>query len=254
MILKKIDAGQIAPPLYDVVLVDEAQDFAPSWMQLIKRIMTPEDGLIFLADDPTQSIYRYFSWKEKGVAVAGRTVRLRVPYRNTYEIYQLAFGLVREDAVLQQAMNEEGVLLDADVNPDRMRHGPRPLLRKHESFNDQVLSLRSSIQSLLQKGCDPRQVAVLHRRKKGVTKLQGSLNGLDVNIGTFHAYKGLEFDYVFLTDMQDAFQGLSDEQEISEERRLLYMASTRARQQLTMTYQGVLPKQLRDLSDHVDMI
>jgi superfamily I DNA/RNA helicase len=108
--------------------------------------------------------------------------------------------------------------------------------------------------SLLQKGCDPRQIAVLHRRKNGVSKLQNNLNGLDANINTFHAYKGLEFDYVFLTDMHDAFQGLSDDQEISEERRLLYMAITRARQQLTMTYHGILPKQLQYLSDYVDMI
>jgi hypothetical protein len=43
---------------------------------------------LFLADDPMQSIYRYYSWREKGVPVAGRTRWLRIPYRNTREIYQ----------------------------------------------------------------------------------------------------------------------------------------------------------------------
>ena len=254
IILQKMDAGQITPPQYDVVLVDEAQDFAPSWIQVIKRIINPEDGLIFLADDPTQSIYRYFSWKEKGIPVVGRTQRLRVPYRNTYEIYQLAFGMVRDDAVLQQNISEEGMLVDAEVNTDGMRHGPRPLLYKFNSFEDESLFLRSSIQGLLQQGYDARQIAVLNRRHRGLSKLQNSLKGMDVNINTFHAYKGLEFDFVFLVDVQDTFQDLTDDQEISEERRLFYMAITRARQQLTMTYQSVLPKPIKDLSEYMDAL
>ncbi len=67
-------------------------------------------------------------------------------------------------------------------------------------------------------------------------------------------FKGLEFEVVFLSGLQETFQNHPDEQEISEERRLLYMVITRARQQLIMTYQGVLPREIRSLTPFMDMI
>ena len=254
ILLEKLDQKAVDFQPFDMVLVDEAQDFAPSWIKVIKRLIKPQEGMIFMADDPTQSIYRYFSWREKGIPVVGRTHRLRVPYRNTYEIYQLAFEMVRSDELLQQSIGNEGQLIDADFSPETMRHGPRPLLQKFNSTEDELAFIRSRIEGLLQNGCDPNQIAVLNRRNRGLSNLQASMRSLNVNVNTYHAYKGLEFDYVFLCDVHETFQNLSDDQEISEERRLLYMAMTRARQQLFLVYQGQLPKPIKDISKYMDMI
>ena len=38
-------------------------------------------GLLFMADDPAQSIFRYYSWRERGIPVVGHTRRLHVPYQ-----------------------------------------------------------------------------------------------------------------------------------------------------------------------------
>ena len=64
-----------------------------------------------------------------------------------------------------------------------------------------------------------------------------------VKLMTVHASKGLEYDYVFITGLeQDLFphQGMSGEaktpEEMEEERRLFYVAITRARKKLFMTY------------------
>lgn len=64
-----------------------------------------------------------------------------------------------------------------------------------------------------------------------------------VKLMTVHASKGLEFDYVFITGLeQDLFphQGIGTEErtpeEIEEERRLFYVALTRARKKLFLTY------------------
>jgi DNA helicase-2/ATP-dependent DNA helicase PcrA len=64
-----------------------------------------------------------------------------------------------------------------------------------------------------------------------------------VKLMTVHASKGLEFDYVFITGLeQDLFphQGMSGTEktpeEMEEERRLFYVAITRARKKLFMTY------------------
>ncbi len=57
---------------------------------------------------------------------------------------------------------------------------------------------------------------------------------------TVHAAKGLEFPVVFLAGMEDGIfpsqQNLTDEEEMSEERRLAYVAITRAKEKLYITH------------------
>lgn len=254
LVHEKLENGECQFAPFDAILIDEAQDFAPSWIKTLLSTLTPEGGTIFLADDPTQSIYRYFSWKEKGIPVVGRTKWLNVPYRNTFEIYNLAYEVIRDDAILKKSFSEEGWELENPLDPATMRHGPKPLIVKTKLPQHEMSFLRSNINRLLQKGVSPQNIAVLHRRTRGVKWLEDALRGLDVRIGSFHALKGLEFEAVFLSRLNDTFQNLSDENEISEERRLLYMVITRARQQLTMTYMGILPGEFRALTPFMDMI
>ena len=57
---------------------------------------------------------------------------------------------------------------------------------------------------------------------------------------TVHSAKGLEFPVVFLAGMEDGIfpseQNMRDEEELSEERRLAYVAITRAKDKLYITY------------------
>lgn len=56
-------------------------------------------------------------------------------------------------------------------------------------------------------------------------------------LSTFHGAKGLEWDNVFLVRMNDeVFPQQKDEDSILQERRLFYVAVTRARKTLTLTY------------------
>jgi len=58
-----------------------------------------------------------------------------------------------------------------------------------------------------------------------------------IYLSTFHGSKGLEWDNVFLVRMNDeVFPQQKDEDSILQERRLFYVAVTRARRALTMTY------------------
>ena len=61
-----------------------------------------------------------------------------------------------------------------------------------------------------------------------------------VKLMTIHSSKGLEFDYVFLAGMEDGlFPSISfdaPEEEMEEERRLCYVAITRAKKELFISY------------------
>jgi DNA helicase-2/ATP-dependent DNA helicase PcrA len=60
-----------------------------------------------------------------------------------------------------------------------------------------------------------------------------------VTLMTLHSAKGLEFDHVFLTGMEEGIfphsRSQNDNEELEEERRLCYVGMTRAKQTLTLT-------------------
>ena len=56
-----------------------------------------------------------------------------------------------------------------------------------------------------------------------------------IHVMTMHASKGLEFQHVYLPDLNEGIippKGVVDAKQIEEERRLLYVAVTRAREKL----------------------
>ncbi len=61
-----------------------------------------------------------------------------------------------------------------------------------------------------------------------------------VSLMTIHAAKGLEFPYVYVAGLEEnlfpSFMSISSRQELEEERRLFYVAVTRAEKQLTLSY------------------
>ena len=82
-----------------------------------------------------------------------------------------------------------------------------------------------------------------------------------VKLMTVHAAKGLEFKYVFITGMeQDLFPHRRDfmasKEDQEEERRLFYVALTRAREKLFITYAGIRTifgsKQINTPSEFLD--
>ncbi|GAP09945.1 superfamily I DNA and RNA helicase [Bellilinea caldifistulae] len=248
--LQKLQSGEVKFEPYDAILIDEAQDWAPLWFKVIQTILKP-DGFLFLSDDPSQSIYRFFSWREKGIPVVGRTRWLRVPYRNTFEIYQAAYRLIENYEEIQQSLAEEGEPVSPALNPHTMRHGQRPLLRKCRGAMDEFNFITDTIQTLRSRGLRDNQIGILVRFKDDIDKLKSRLKGYEVQISTIHAFKGLELEAVILPFLQRTFNFSENDPQRqskeSQERRLYYMGMTRARNYLYLSYMNDLPAVFQDL-------
>ena len=78
LILNNID------PIYDAVLVDEGQDFLPSWWNILRKLCK-ESGEMLLVADATQDIYGTAeSWTDEAMAGAGfsgKWAELKISYR-----------------------------------------------------------------------------------------------------------------------------------------------------------------------------
>ena len=72
-------------PRYDAVLVDEGQDYLPSWWNVLRKVCRP-GGEMFLVADATQDIYGTArSWTDEAMTGAGfpggRWAELKISYR-----------------------------------------------------------------------------------------------------------------------------------------------------------------------------
>ena len=92
-----------------------------------------------------------------------------------------------------------------------------------DEFLDQI-ALVSDVDALDGQGRRPREAGV-------------------VQLSTIHGAKGLEFDHVFVTGVEEGllphYYCSDSEEEIEQERRLLYVAMTRAKQKLFLTHTSV---------------
>ncbi|DAB35212.1 MAG TPA: ATP-dependent DNA helicase, partial [Sulfurospirillum sp. UBA12182] len=66
---------------------------------------------------------------------------------------------------------------------------------------------------------------------------QDNIDSENISIMSIHAAKGLEFDYLFVIGLEEGFFPLiGDGSDIEEERRLGYVAITRAKEELTLSF------------------
>lgn len=115
--------------------------------------------------------------------------------------------------------------------------------KKEEDLNrlENIFQLENAIRSYAEDNPD----ATLGQYLQSVSLVSDADNSAGddaVIISTVHSAKGLEFKNVFIVGLEDGLFPLSraknSEAELEEERRLLYVAITRARENLTLSYCG----------------
>ncbi len=271
-----IDAGALTGARYDAILIDEAQDFAPTWFGVLRRLLNPETGVMFLAADGAQRIYRQHSWRSLGLNVVGRARVLPRPYRMTYEIARAAAELMRGNpVVMEELAGEEDELLQRQPDSRWMRHGDHPELRLFANQAVEFKWLQNRLEDLRRDGYAPHEIAIFHRHTQSIDPYAGHLRkhkwpvrvlradapveGDGITVGTMHAAKGLEFRAVFMPQLDMMFDklGVTAEERrasVAAETRLLYVALTRARERAYLMHRGRLPEHLAHLARYLDEV
>ncbi|MDE2599107.1 MAG: NERD domain-containing protein [Rhodocyclaceae bacterium] len=251
-VIRATDRGAIPGAQYDAVMIDEGHDFRPEWLKLVVQMVDPRTNSLLVLYDDAQSIYdtggkKNFSFKSVGIQAQGRTTVLKINYRNTREILDFATRFAG-DLLLGSEAEEDGVPRLAPISAGRS--GKEPLVINLPTLQEESAWIATKLKEEHANGRAWRDMAVLfrhyeptcktvmsHLQKAGVPctyQKQVSFDkGQDtVKFITFHSSKGLEFPLVLIPGA-DLLQ--SPDKTTEEEARLLYVAMTRATQQLIVT-------------------
>ena len=250
-LIRAVDAGLVPAGQYDGVLIDEGHDFAPQWLKLVAQMVNPETNSLLVMYDDAQAIYGrklrgQFSFKQLGIQAQGRTTILKINYRNTQEVLQLASSIAK-NLLDASAADEDGVPTVAPISAGR--HGPQPLVIRLPTLKDEAEYIASHLKTAHQNGTSWSDMAVIYRdyasvgkevltilRRLGIpltyhSQISFAENEDTVKFLTMHSCKGLEFPLVAIPGI-----GLLGEQEDrkDEDARLLYVAMTRATRELVV--------------------
>ncbi len=262
-----IEEGKVKPPQYDVVMVDEVQFFAPIWFDIVRHLVRPETGYLFVAADPTQGFLRQGeSWRSiAGLEVRGHTHRLRQSYRTTQAILACALSFYR-----QRLPNDDEELVSPEL--EGTQKGKPPRLLRFDSPQDERARIVNEIARVVEQGMSLRHILVLFASWQGVEALQEALNqrlgrnttkdpkdtppGDFIRVTTINASTGLESPIVFVAGIHEMFEQegslLLGENEraklVRENTRKPYMAFTRRGQRLILTCVGDVPAPLQALA------
>ena len=256
--------------MYDQILIDEAQFFFPSWLELVKQSIK-EGGQLFLCADPNQGFLKSrLSWKSVGLNVRGRTKKLSYSYRTTYEI------MVAANALLAHLNEDSEDFIQPDL--DKMTRGSKPQVVYVDNPQDEEKRFVNELEQCVNEASIPlQQVIVLCSEsvkpwniKKIIEKRLGRNTVVNCNkaedlenlggkirVMSINSCTGMEAGVIFvlgvggLLDKVNSLDLNDDEKAIvdQESTRKLYVAMTRAGQKLVMFSTEKLPKSVEPFVD-----
>ena len=265
------DGDELLAERYRYVLVDEFQDISESRKNFLARILAPDSRLFAVGDD-WQSIYGFtgsdsMAMKEfaesrsplaSGDGVSGRDARSLEP--RVYRI-QETFRTCRPISDIASEFIQK--------NPAQIRKSVRsrppddsaPAVNVCSVDRYDDANLRR-ILDLIPRSGGTKGVFILGRKNREIgavspKKLMAHRGDLRISKETIHKSKGLEDDIVIVLGMDSGMRGFpnhggedplvsvflppGDGYANSEERRVLYVAMTRAREKVFLVSQSVQP-------------
>jgi mRNA-degrading endonuclease RelE of RelBE toxin-antitoxin system len=256
-------------PTFDYVIVDEAQDVSVGELRFLSALGGNRPNALFFTGDLGQRIFQQpFSWKELGVDIRGRSSRLRINYRTSHQIRSHA------DRLLGAELSDVDGVTEERKGTISVFNGVSPTIAVEKSESAERDRVATWIRERTEEGLCPHELAIFVRSDAEIPRAEAASNAAGLpcvvltdrmetrhnhlTIATMHRAKGLEFRAVIVMacdddviPLQERIESVSDESDLEEvyqtERHLLYVACTRARDQLLVTGVGAGSEFLEDL-------
>ena len=254
-VIRGVERSQIPSGQYQAVLIDEGHDFAPDWLKLVTQMVDPTTNSLLVLFDDAQSIYerarsKQFSFKSVGIQAQGRTTILKINYRNTKQILQIA-SLVAADLLTADDQDEDGIPLVKPISCGR--EGDAPLIIRLPTLRDEAYAIADQFANAHKEGYAWGDMAVLcadkttrdlcahvlHQRGLPLENRtrRGDFDPTSdkIKVMTMKVSKGLEFPVVALPGVGHMPAAGEDEKEAA---RVFYVAATRATHRLVIGVGG----------------
>lgn len=248
---------------YRHIVVDEAQDLSPEKWRLLRAAVPADSNDLFIAGDTHQRIYNNrVSLRDVGIEVSGRSRKLKINYRTTAEILAWSLSLLRGERI-----DDMDGGLDSIAGCRSEVHGTPPHLKGFPNKEAELRHLADTVRSWLNAGVLPSEIGIAARSNSlaksvmeslgaeqiMVSSLSSGNTAVDaVSVGTMHRMKGLEYRCLAVVGVNEhqvpapnAVTPITEDepthaQDLQRERCLLFVACTRAREQLTVTWHGAV--------------
>ncbi|MEH2268273.1 MAG: 3'-5' exonuclease [Nostoc sp.] len=256
-VITAVDAQLISAGTYGAVMLDEGHDFKPEWLKLIAQMVNPETNSLLILYDDAQNLYgeqrnKKFSFKSVGIQAQGRTTIFKLNYRNTAQVLGVAYEFAKQVMTPTTGDDDQVVLVEPT---SAGRQGPKPDLIRLPSFKHEVDYLAGRVQQLHERDIPWNDIAIIYRSnfmgdriynhfqqaQIPIEWVNGSSDSRNyhpaeqsIKLITMYSSKGLEFPVACIPGigyMPDQYGHGTPE----EEARLLYVAMTRAIEQLILT-------------------
>lgn len=251
------------------ILVDEAQDMSSARARLVKAIVDKASCQVFAVGDDWQSIYRF----------SGADIAIMTNFKEYFGPF--------EQLVLTNTFRSNQNI--ADVASDFIQKNPKQLSKavkaQIQSIKQSVLLADYNVHNETEKlhqfltGCNnqakqsgnKRVVFLLsrynHQRPQYLKEMSTRYTHITINWATIHSSKGLEADYVVVLHVNSGPYGfpqsntddpilkyvmpISETYPNAEERRLMYVALTRAKRAVLLIYKDDSPSEfIIELAQH----
>lgn len=217
------------------LLIDEMQDYTPIQYAVINQLFRCKMTIL---GDEYQAVNPYSAasiGKIRAVFENSKCVTLCKSYRSTIEIAEFA----------------QRISPNPDIIPVE-RHGERPGVIGLVTNEEQIDAIRKLILEFRQS--EYTNIGIICRTSKMADELYRNLQEIEgvhlldfsstefedgIIITSAHMSKGLEFDQVLIPNVSD------EEYQSEMDRKMLYVACTRAMHKLTLSYVGEISKWLK---------
>lgn len=238
---------------YRSILIDEVQDLSTVEIELLSACVTSAENGILLVGDPEQQVYpKEHNLRKAGVEIGTRRF-FRKNYRNPREILEAALELLKRHGQQGVDPEDDKLLLSPEY---ATRHSAKPLLVRCVDEDDEISYLAGVLNRRMKESHLPICLILCSAREDDETQLSDfeakllrsyvptrqlfgtkKLLPNTAYLSGLETVKGFEFSRVFIVGIGDQFPApYLPEEEAWRDVRRLYVALTRARDEVVLTY------------------